>query len=360
MTDALATRTVAPDEAAWGLQPVGCTSCDRTFLAPSAHVPCPCGGGALEPATVRIPTQPPEQLIPVQVDRDALERRLRAHLRRGWLDERFDPAALARSATLVWWPRWLVDATLTSPWTAEIGFNYEARSSVEVLHAGAWRSKERVEPRIRWEPRGGTLARRYDNVRIDARSRPTVLAGLADDDAPVTPFRADALGDGAVLPPDLGPAEVWAKVEPAFRARAAEDLHAAAAGQHARDVHLAPTYADTHWTVALRPVWWAAARGGDGRIWPVLVDGASGRAWSPRPASMGRAWAWCAGLAAAGVALLALTALVAVIGLVLLPLLVIVPFTGIAGAALLMAAAAPPIVAWSRNEAEKQKLGALP
>jgi hypothetical protein len=353
-------RDLPAGEAAFeGLRAVACRTCRRMFLAPQGAQGCPCGG-AFEPADARVPEHPPERIVPAKLSRADLPACLRAHLGRGWMrDRRLDADRLAASAVLVWWPRWLVDATVRSPWSAEVGFEYDANSTVEVLEGGAWRSVPRVERRVRWEPRGGTLDRRYDDVAIEALRRAKTVAALAGQAQPGDPRRPGALVDGLVLLPDLSPDEVWSAVEPGFRAYAGEDVRAATGAEHVRDVHLAPEYADLCWTVRLHPVWWCGASVSGAR-WPLLVDGVTGRVWGPVPKSMGAAWGWAAAIASAGAALLALTLLLAVVGLVLLFTWVLVPFTGILGAVLLVAAIAPPLVAWRHNEAEKATLRQLP
>lgn len=92
----------------------------------------------------------------------------------------------------------------------------------------------------------------------------------------------------------------------------------------------------------------------------MLIDGVTGQVWGPVPRSLPTAWLWAAGLATAGIALLALTLLLALVGLVLVFTLAIVPFSGIAGVVLLLAAIAPPLSAWSHNRSIRATLERLP
>ncbi len=346
--------------AAWGagLWPVACAGCGDGWLVPEAHrsAPCPCGRGTLGPAPARLPTAPPEDHVPLQVDRAALARALARHLGTPWFRLE-DPEGLARRARLIWWPRWLVDADVTGPWTAEVGFDYQARSSVERLVGSQWTRQHEIETRVRWEPRMGRLSRRYDNVVVPGRrSAPPTAHDPGHAPTPRPGLPADPDGPWVQLP-DLAPGEVVELADGPFRARAAADIAAACAGQHVRDVHLTPTYAGRTWTLRLQPTWVVACTTLEGSPYTLQVDGVTGRYWAPVLVSTARAWRWTGGLAAAGALVLVLTAVLGAVGLLLPPLLVLVAIVGLLGLGLMVASVVPIAQAWRHDRDQRRRYG---
>lgn len=354
-------RRLDPGQTVWGLHPVACEACDRVALTARDEPACPCGAGAMTPAAALAPQHAPEQLLIPRLAAADLPERIGKHLQRGLLRVRgLHADTLADRATLVWWPCWLVDATVASHWSAEVGFDYEAHSTVEVLQGSTWRTLERVEPRIRWAPRAGHLRRRFHNVAVAALQRDRAVRSLLDPDTPATPFHHAQVRDGLVLLPDLSPGEVWAEAEPAFRGAAAAELVVAAAGQHIRDVHLEPSYHDPNWTVRLHPIWWTWGCLGDGTVVPVLIDAVTGRTWGPVPASMPRAMMIAVGIGGVGLGLLAIAAVLMAIGLIFPVLWVLAPFLAILGLVLAVLSPIAPIVAWSKNRKIDAAVARLP
>lgn len=359
--DTLQRRRIEPGDAVWGLRSFGCEACDRVALADRDAPACPCGAGTMAPAAAVVPRQEPEQLLVPRLTAADLPKRIAKHLQRGLLRVGgLDAGTLADRAILVWWPCWLVDATVASDWSAEVGFDYEARSTVEVLQGSTWRTIERVEPRIRWAPRAGRLRRRFNNVPVDALQRHRAVRSLLDPDTPAAPFHPAQVRDGLVLLPDLSPGEVWAEAEPAFRGAAAAELVVAAEGQHIRDVHLEPSYHDPNWTVRLHPVWWTWGRLGDGRVVPVLIDAVTGRTWGPVPASMPRAMIVAVVIGGIGLGLLGIAAVLMAIGLVFPVLWLLVPFLAILGLGLAVVCPIAPIIAWTKNRKIDAAVARLP
>lgn len=356
----VANQLVAPSDRPWGLTPASCARCKRSFLAAGPLGRCPCGAAELQRASVTAPTHGPDELAPPSLSQEDLPKRIHAHLTGGWLtDRRHSPQRLAEQARLVWWPRWLVDAQMRSNWSAELGFDYRARSSVEVMQHGSWQSVEREEDRIRWEPRAGTLDRPYKNVLVNALRRSRPLLGLAGEEIEIVPFEASRLQGGLVQLPDRDPDEVWEEVVPAFRARAAQEIALATEGDHIRDVHLDPSFSSERWSVRLHPVWWVSSGPSEPRL-VLLIDGNTGRTFGPRYHSMSIAWIAAAILATLGVGALVVTFFALVIGLVLPLLWVIVPFSAILAVIFGVGAIVPPAYAWSRNARERAKIAQLP
>ncbi|TVQ91561.1 MAG: hypothetical protein EA397_09470 [Deltaproteobacteria bacterium] len=356
----VATRLIPASERPLGLAPLACPTCDRSFLGPERGRRCPACATELECSEVRLPVHDPDELVPLRVDREELSRRLDLFHKRGWLRQRTNPAdALAEVAVLVWWPRWLVGATLRSAWSAEVGFNYQAQSTVEYYKKGRWRSIEYTEDRVRWEPRGGTLDRRYEDVQIEALFRAKVPSALLGPEPGAVPFTASGLQHGLILLPDRDPDEVWADVVPAFRDRATTEVMTATMSDHVRSLHLAPTFQEERWNVRLHPSWWIKT-GTSKRPRILLVDGVTGRVFGPYYTSMALAWWLSLGIATVAFAVLGLTVVLILAGIVLPLLWLLVPFTGFASMLLFIVAIPPPIAAWFRNRGQRKLLAQLP
>jgi len=367
VSDVEAVTTLEEDESPWGLDrvAVSCEACGRTWLAPASARggDCLCGQGTVEASRARIPVEGPEALVPVRVDRERLQATLEARISSTWLlDRSVSAESLARRAVLAWWPRWLVDATVVGQWSAEVGFDYQARSSVERYGDGGWHTEERVENRIRWEPRVGQISERLHDVPVPAledehtwRQR---LGAVPDD--PAVPFHARALDGGWIELPDLAPGEVWHRAEPGFRRWTGRVVQQATRAQHVRDVHLDATYPDPTWTIALRPVWWTAYEDGEGRLRPVVVDALTGRRHGQLKASLRRALVWSAVYGTGVVVLWILAAVLTVVGIVAPPVLVVALITATFALVLTPAPFIPVIVVWWWNRREASKGVAKP
>jgi hypothetical protein len=65
---------------------------------------------------------------------------------------------------------WMVDSTITAGWQAEIGFDYQVKTTQESFQNEQWVTHEKLEKRVRYEPRAGKLHRRYHNITAPALS----------------------------------------------------------------------------------------------------------------------------------------------------------------------------------------------
>lgn len=301
---------------------VGCDRCRAVHLAPpgSEGAVCPgCGAGAVSVAEPRRAVEP-EVVVPFATTEEEVRRQLQAFVAPVWFPTReLDAAVLASRLRRVWWPRWLVDADAAGAWEAEVGFDYPVESSQEVLEGGSWTTRRVTETRQRWEPRGGRVVRRYDNVPVAAlRGWDTLEARLgAMPLSPASPGSAAALGEGWVRLPDLGEAEQWPAAVEGLRARVGEDCRAAAGAQHLRDLRLDLRADAPHWTWLLTPgfaTWYADD---DGVRHLLLVHGGTGRVAGPRMASPARGRTVGLGLIAAATALGAAGACAGLLGVVL-------------------------------------------
>jgi len=113
--------------------------------------------------------------------------------------------------------------------------------------------------------------------------------------------------------------------------RAASDCQAAAGAQHVRRIGLRVDYRDIRWTQLLLPAYLTTYTDDEGRVHPVLVNGATGRIGGRRFASQSK------GLRLAG--LVGLGAVLALmVGLVLLAIGALLPPVALLGGLILVAA----------------------
>lgn len=301
-----------------------CASCGASWLSPDETCPG-CGRGEIErsedPATGE-----PERYVPFAIGRSEAAARIEAHIGSVHLPtDELDAGLLADRLQAVWWPFWLVDAAVRATWEADVGFDYEVKSSVERYAGGGWTRQEVVETRIRWEPRAGTVGRDYSNIAVPGladqprRSRllgePTTSGSRLWD-----PVQAETV---ALQLPDRTPSEQWPAAVQILRGRVGSDCARAAGAQHFRDLRLALDAEQAAWTWLLLPGWttWYDDDEGVRRI--LWVDGSSGAAAGPRMASPAKGRRLAVGLALGASICVGVGAVVGVLGIVLWPLLLV-------------------------------------
>ena len=285
----------------WGLayQPVGCQACGQAFLAPTAWEGklCPhCLEGQLAPQPARLRSEPPELLLPFQREPESLRPVFENFTRGVWLPpDDFTPVDLQQRLIPLFWPIWLVDGKVSGSWQAEVGFDYQVKSSQETYASGGWRSREVIETRIRWEPRLGGLTRSYNNLTAPAvndQDRLQAQIGLSPFEQAV-PYSAEILRGAALRVPDQSPDEAWPQAQAAFERTAATECQQAAGGQHVRGFKLQPAYDEINWTQLLVPMYVTYYTDDHGKRVPVVINGATGQVGGRRLASprKGRRWA---------------------------------------------------------------------
>jgi hypothetical protein len=300
----------------WGLsyQPVGCLVCGQAFLAPASWegALCPhCLEGQLDPQPARLRPEPPELVLPFQRGADNLRPTLEKFTRGVWLaPDDFTPAGLQQRLIPIYWPIWLVDGQVSGAWQAEVGFDYQVKSSQEFYASGGWRSRDVIETRIRWEPRLGGMTRAYNNLAAPAvsdQNRLQAQIGPSPFDQAV-PYSAELLHGAALRIPDQAPEEAWPQAQSEFERSAALECQQAAGGQHLRGYKLQPAYSGINWTQLLVPMYVSYYTDDRGKRIQVMINGATGQIGGRRLASprKGLRWAGASLLLAAVLFVLAL------------------------------------------------------
>ena len=347
--------------AVWGapLVAVYCDRCDEAHLVPEGTVPqrCPAclrGEVAVQPAYLR--DEPPELVVPYKVESGGLRRALERWSEGIW----FRPAdlqadVLARRARRTLVPLWLVDGRVEGAWRADVGFDYQVVSSQDRFREGAgWRSQQVEETRVRWEPRVGRIERRYDNVAAPALDdHRQLMARLGDFEMDERRSYSPQAVDGATVRiPSLSPEAAWPQAEPAFVRTAEIDCRRAAGADHVRDFRLDAAYTDLNWTQLLLPAYVSWYEEGE-EIWPVLVNGQTGRVSGVRRASARKARTTALVLGGIGVLLFLVGGLLALLGGVFPPLIAVGLVILILGVVLGLAAPVPPIAVWRFNRGKR-------
>ncbi|NPV77101.1 MAG: hypothetical protein HPY59_12100 [Anaerolineae bacterium] len=287
-------------ELTWGLERIvgGCRACGQAYLISKSWIGqiCPhCINGRLEeqPAVVR--QEPPELLILFQLNKARLQNIYTQFTRGLWLaPDDFNPNHLLQRAMPVFWPMWLVDSDVKGVWQAEMGFDYQVKSSVEAYQAGQWNTQQRIETRIRWETRIGTLERHYDNIAVPALEEHAKMSSLLGDYAleQAKTYQIEDLGNALIWLPDLSPENSWEIAQKAIQQAAGNECQKAAEAQHARNFSIQAEYSNQRWSQMLLPMIVSYYHGDDGKVYPVWINGQNGQIRGIRAASQRKGWIW--------------------------------------------------------------------
>ena len=154
----------------WGkpLLAYGCPACGQAYLAEGSlpETLCPnCARAALIPQNAAFRKEPPEMQISFKKSVSGLKNSFEGFVKKVLIrPEDFTEENLSKRARPVFWPMWMVDCQVKAKWQAEVGFDYQVKSSQEYYQNSQWRTREVKEDRIRWEPRVGLINRHYDNA----------------------------------------------------------------------------------------------------------------------------------------------------------------------------------------------------
>lgn len=307
------------------LKPAGCEICKRVFLIPATWEckNCPgCAQGELKEQPARLRTEPPELLVPFEVDLIQAQTILKKYIEPLWFKpEDLTIQNLQQRMLPVFLPMWLVDGDIHGVWQGEAGFDYQVKSSQEIYKGGTWQTIEKIESRRRWEPRIGTLERHYNNVVIPAlESHQKLIQQLGDYQLEkANSYQPSELKDAAVQVPDLNPENAMPFVQNGFNYLAEQECLKATNAIQIRNFSIQATYTNLHWTQLLLPVYATYYMDDDHQPHPIWINGQSGKASGVRLASQRKGWQW-AGILAVTTVLLFIVGTVATLIPSLLPL----------------------------------------
>lgn len=305
------TSVIESLEEIWGIarQPAGCAKCKQVHLVVASLVgqTCPsCVRGMLEAQPALLRPEPPELFIPFRISREEIASILKEYTHSVWIrPDDFKADILLSRLTPVFWPEWLVDGDIMGTWSAEMGYDYQVKSSEETYRSGSWQTHEVIETRIRWEPRAGQVARRFDNIQVpgleDHKHLMKVTGGYQTTQ-PVA-YDTEKLGQASLRVPDLPPESAWPVAQAKLNQAAAESCTQAAAAQHVRNFNIQAEYESMNWTQLLLPMYVTYYTDDQGLTHPVYINGQSGSTGGLRLASQRKGWIWAGVLLAIGLVL---------------------------------------------------------
>lgn len=353
---------LANGAAGWGiaLRPAHCRNCHAEFLVPpDAGAPlCPnCLAARLEPIPALARNAPPELILPFTV----ADATLNANLERWLRDIPFKPPTLnlkelrARLVP-VFFPMYLADASVHGTWNAQMGFDYLVASSQERFNTGQWVTQKLNETRIRWEPRLGEIAVKYQNVPAPAlENHARAMADLGDattfpfDTTRAVPFSSDATGRALVRAPEITNAAAWNFAQREVERRAAKDCRIASDAQHHEQFALRAVFGEPEWTLLLLPHY-VTCYGDDDKKWlPVRVNGQTGYVSGVKRASLARARSWSLLLGGAAVFAFVFTLLSVLVSVITPQLRTVGILLLVVALVLCIAAPVPLVMAWQYN-----------
>ena len=348
------------------LTPAACEACNSTFLLDSmpAKGNCPyCGQmtlGALDNIEAITPyTHAPELTLPFSVEDAAIKQRLKAFSKRFW----FAPSDMTLShltARLqpLFLPMWLVDSDVTAQWQAEMGFDYDVVSHREKYVNGRWQTEEINKTKIRWEPRVGTLERRYDNHVAPALEEHAELRQKLGDFRikRARPFSRKDIEGCAIRLPNRAANDAWPEAKASIKTAASDQCRQASSAEHVREFKWAGQFDNKVWTQLLLPIYTTYYQDENGRFYPIIIHGQSGKLHGTRRASLKKAKRWSIAIAALALLTLCFSMIMGAVGLAeeaVLPFALIFLF----GAMVVgLTAVIPPIIVWYiNNKAEEQR-----
>jgi len=345
-------------QAVWGLalQPAGCLHCQTAHLVTARQIGaiCPaCGQGLLQSQPARLRPEAPEALIPFRKTPAALRANLEAFMKPVWLRANDCSAeTLARRATPVFWPMWLVDCDIQGEWQAEMGFDYQVKSSHETYASSGWHTREVVETRTRWEPRLGQIKRRFQNIPVHATDEHNAIVAFIGGyrQAEAIPYAAAQIGTAVIRIPDNPPQEIWNLAQNEIERAAADECCAAAEAQHVRRCGFHTEYPNPHWTQLLQPLYVTYYTHDDGRRQMVYVNGQTGQVGGALLASQRKGWMWAGVSLAAAILALILGGVFAAASTIAPPLVFLSFLAILGGLAALVFTAICAIWPWQWNK----------
>ena len=349
---------------AWGapLTAIHCAHCDEAHLVPEDDVPtrCPaCLRGPVTPQPAYVRDEPPEQVLPYRVEEQQVAQLIEQWAQRIWFrPDDLKPRQLVKRLRRYLIPLWLVDGRIDGPWRADVGFDYQVVSYQDRYHEGAgWDSREVKETRVRWAPRAGRIERAYDNIATPALDdHRAVMSRIGEYDlSKRDSYTPAAVEHADVRVPSLDPEAAWPGAADALVHAAQAECELATNADHIRDFAIEADYSRLHWTLLLLPAYTTWYEEG-GQVWPVVINGQTGKVNGVRRASARKANVAAVILGIIGGLLFGGGGVIALLGAILPPAGLIGAIALVIGLLIAIAAPIPAISVWGFNRRPEEQV----
>ncbi len=343
----------------WGSNFIGaaCEACNSTFLLKDSPSNCPyCGQQTIAPLSNEemhtLYTQPPEMTLHFVMEKEQIAQKLKKFSKRFWFAPHDMTLAHLRERTRpIFLPMWLVDSDAAAQWQADAGFDYDVVSHREKYKNNRWETEEITRTKIKWEPRVGTLARRYDNHPAPALEEHNELRQKLGRFKlkRARPFSIKDIERCPIRLPNRAPDDAWLEAEASVKNAASDQCRQASNAEHIRDFKWAAQFSNKEWTQLLLPVYTTYYQDDNGRFYPIIMHGQSGKLHGIRRASAKKAKRWSVAIATIAFLTLCLSMILGAVGLAeetILPFALIFLF-GAMG--LGITAVLPLIIVWYIN-----------
>lgn len=290
-----------------------CSNCGATveFAEVRTAQTCPfCGSASVLPQSANRQLIRPESIVPLDVERTLVDKNFRTWLAGLW----FRPNALRQVRTHeargVYVPYWTFDAHVRSEWSADAGYYYYVTVMVPVTRNGRTTMQPRQVRKIRWVPKWGQREDRYDDLLVHAsrgvsEELARKLGGF--DTRQLVPYRPEYLAGFLAEEYTVDLEAGWAVAREAIAAQQRVRCAGDVPGDTQRNLRVHNELSDVRWKHVLLPMW-SVSYQFQGKTWPVLVHGVTGKVYGKAPLSWVKVTLAVLGVAAAGAALLALAA----------------------------------------------------
>ncbi len=301
VTKTTRTSTENPREWGYAFDVAVCPLCDSTFVIKKGGLPRRCPQcyrdwiAPIESDTSQLPyAYPPEFVIRSRQSPHSIINNLEVYIRTiPYAPFDLAPDKLLERMQEIFLPTWLVDVDVEAIWQAEVGYEYQVVSHQDRYdeNTGGWKSDEVTEARVRWEPRVGTLNRRYENISTPALEKEEALEVLIDvsDLSQAKDYDPEFVEEKLVHLPSRLPQDAWNSSELKIRAEVEQICRDAAGGEHIRQFEWEPDFRGQNWTLLLHPIFTTYYLDDHGEPQSILVHAISGNVHGSRRSSLKRA-----------------------------------------------------------------------
>jgi hypothetical protein len=347
----------------WGgkLTPCACTNCQAVFFVRTAEVPEICPRCLHRSTATAVDTRSktlqhtPELVIPFGIQESTITRAVDIFAAQiPYPPHDLTAANIAKRMRPHYLSAWLVDTEVEASWQSEMGFNYQVVSHQDRFNQASnrWISQEIQETRIRWEPRLGSLSRKYQNIAAPALEDEKLIQRAVGefDLAMAKPYESELLPENAYIEmPNRSTEDAWADAVIHLHKLAGEDCRLAGNADHIRNFRWEPRFDRNQWSLLLRPTYTSFYLDDDQQTHRIVIHGTTGALHGSRIASMQRAQTRALNLVILAAAIVFIGLLAGAAGLLFPPVIFVSAILILIGVGVGVGAVVPLVQVWQFN-----------